>query len=477
VADQLARAWSAATELATEPILQLCGQDQLALRGVAAAACARVGRGLISVAAEDLPTSRTELSLFVRGWERDAVLGNVALLLECQQVDMQDMQRLSGIRHLIDQAQAPLMLATVDRLPSTLQAMVSVDVARPTSVEQHGLWTTNLGDLGEGFDDRQLDAVVDQFNLTEAEIRAACAQVRSEVVATSRVPAPELGATVWAAARAQAQPRMGDLAQRIDSSVTWDDLVLPDAIIQTLQEVVVHVQQRRRVNDDWGFAARSSRGLGISALFSGASGTGKTMAAEVLAGVLNLDLYRVDLSSTMSKYIGETEKNIRRIFDAAEYGGAILLFDEADALFGKRSAVKDSHDRYANIEVGYLLQRMEAYRGLAILTTNKDDALDAAFVRRIRFIVRFPYPDESQRREIWRRVFPKPMPCSGVDLAGLARLNVAGGTIHTIALGAAALAAAEDRPLGMEHLLRATRTEYIKLKRPLSELRVWAPTG
>ncbi len=169
-----------------------------------------------------------------------------------------------------------------------------------------------------------------------------------------------------------------------------------------LDEVGVHVRNRMKVYETWGFASKSSRGLGISALFAGPSGTGKTMAAEVLANELRLDLYRIDLSSVVSKYIGETEKNMRRAFDAAKAGGAILLFDEADALFGKRSEVKDAHDRYANTEVNYLLQRMEAYQGLAILTTNTKDALDSAFLRRIRFVVQFPFPDAAHRAEIWR---------------------------------------------------------------------------
>jgi SpoVK/Ycf46/Vps4 family AAA+-type ATPase len=212
--------------------------------------------------------------------------------------------------------------------------------------------------------------------------------------------------------------------------------------------------------------------LGISALFAGASGTGKTMAADVLARELRLDLYRIDLSSVVSKYIGETEKNLRRVFDAAEAGGAILLFDEADALFGKRSDVKDSHDRYANMEVSYLLQRMEAYRGLAILTTNLKDALDTAFLRRIRFIVRFPFPDATQRAEIWQRIFPSQTPTEDLDVKKLAKLNVAGGNIRNIALNAAFFAADAGEPVGMKHLLQAAQSEYVKLERPLTDTEV-----
>ena len=180
----------------------------------------------------------------------------------------------------------------------------------------------------------------------------------------------------------------------------------------------------------------------------------------------------IDLSSVVSKYIGETEKNLRRVFDVAEAGGAILLFDEADALFGKRSEVKDSHDRHANIEVSYLLQRMEAYRGLAILTTNLKDNLDNAFLRRIRYVVRFPFPDATQRAEIWRRVLPKRTPTHDLDISKLARLNITGGNIHNIALNAAFHAADEGQPLGMKHLLRATRAEYTKLDKPLTETEI-----
>src|SRR5277367_2287476 len=219
------------------------------------------------------------------------------------------------------------------------------------------------------------------------------------------------------------------MAQRIEPVAQWDDLVLPPGEKGMLQEISSHVRHRSKVYENWGFGATSRRGLGISALFAGQSGTGKTMAAEVLANDLRLDLYRIDLASVVSKYIGETEKNLRRIFDAAEDGGAILFFDEADALFGKRSEVKDSHDRYANIEVNYLLQRMESYRGLAILTTNMKSALDTAFLRRLRFVVQFPFPDVAQRAAIWRRVFAKGVPTEGLDADKLARINVAGGNI------------------------------------------------
>jgi SpoVK/Ycf46/Vps4 family AAA+-type ATPase len=227
-----------------------------------------------------------------------------------------------------------------------------------------------------------------------------------------------------------------------------------------------------KVNEVWGFAAKGRRGLGVSALFAGESGTGKTLAAEVLAHELRVDLYRIDLSAVVSKYIGETEKNLRQVFDVAEEGGALLLFDEADALFGKRTDAKDHRDRYANMEVGYLLQRMEAYQGLAILTTNLKSSLDRAFQRRLRFVVEFPFPDLAQREAIWRCVFPATTPTHGIDTATLAQLKLPGGSIRNIALNAAFFAADANEPVTMAHLLQAARLEAQKTDRPLSEAEV-----
>src|SRR6185436_10184559 len=250
---------------------------------------------------------------------------------------------------------------------------------------------------------------------------------------------------------------------------TWDDIVLPSAESTLLHQIAEQVAHRTTVYEQWGFSQKMSRGLGISALFSGESGTGKTMAAEVIAHEMRMNLYRIDLSAVISKYIGETEKNLRRLFDAAENGGAILFFDEADALFGKRSEVSDSHDRYANIEINYLLQRMEAYRGLAILATNMKSALDPAFLRRLRFIVRFPFPGVSERKAIWQKVFPAEVPKVGLDFDRLARLNITGGHIHNVAINAAFLAARSRSPVNMSLILSAARAEFRKIERPINE--------
>jgi SpoVK/Ycf46/Vps4 family AAA+-type ATPase len=231
------------------------------------------------------------------------------------------------------------------------------------------------------------------------------------------------------------------------------------------------VAHAERVLGTWGFGRKLSLGRGVSVLFAGPSGTGKTMAAEVIAGDLGLDLYRIDLSTIVSKYIGETERNLERVFTAAESANVILFFDEADAVFGRRSEVRDSHDRYANLEVAYLLQRMEQYDGLAILATNLRENLDEAFVRRLEFVVTFPFPDEAHRRRLWEIHLPPDAPrADDLDLAHLAaRFRLSGGNIKNVTLAAAFLAAAEDRPIGMAHLLRAVQREHQKLGRIVPE--------
>lgn len=221
--------------------------------------------------------------------------------------------------------------------------------------------------------------------------------------------------------------------------------------------------------DQWGFSEMMNRGFGITALFAGESGTGKTMAAEVLANDLRLSLYRIDLSAVVNKYLGETEKNLRKLFDAAERGGSILFFDEADALFGKRSEVKDSHDRYANIEINYLLQRMEAFSGLAILATNMKGALDSAFMRRLRFVVNLPFPGIKERKLIWQKALPPQTPTANLDFERLARMNISGGNIHSIALNAAFIAVQDGQTVTMPILLTAARAELRKLEKPINE--------
>ncbi|RRR73379.1 MAG: ATP-binding protein [Candidatus Viridilinea halotolerans] len=463
LADGLVATWE--QEVAPLPLIQLCGEGYDGKRVVAAAACAQVGLRLYALPSERLPTSMAELDLLVALWQRDAALVPSALLVELDALEGLDAERQRAVGYLLEQVAGPLLLATRERRPLRRRPWVSFEVSKPPLDEQRGLWREVLGGQAAALNG-QLDALVAQFDFDWGAIHTTGRLV-------GQMADADMAAALWRACRLQARSQLESLAQRLEPMATWDDLVLPEAQFQTLQTIAAHVRQRARVYEQWGFAGKGRRGLGMSALFAGPSGTGKTTAAEVLAGVLQLDLYRIDLSALVSKYIGETEKNLRRIFDAAEESGALLLFDEADALFGKRSEVKDSHDRYANIEVSYLLQRMEAYRGLAILTTNMKQSLDQAFLRRIRFVVQFPFPDVAQRTELWRRIFPAATPTEGLDVQKLARLNVAGGNIRTIALNAAFLAADAGTPVQMQHILQAARVEYAKLERPLTEAERW----
>jgi ATP-dependent 26S proteasome regulatory subunit len=391
--------------------------------------------------------------------------------------ELSDAARAGAVNRLSESLNSPLIISSVERQRALHKPVLTFDVRKPTAGEQRDIWRRALDEVPFNLNGK-VEALVSQFNLNLRKVHAARAEALGQQLSGGQagddVPV-DFGEALWDACRTQARPRLDDLAQRIEPAAGWAEIVLPELQLQTLREIAVHVRHRMTVYETWGFASKGARGLGISALFSGVSGTGKTMAAEVLANELRLDLYRIDLSAVVSKYIGETEKNLRRVFDVAEEGGAILLFDEADALFGKRSEVKDSHDRYANIEVSYLLQRMEAYRGLAILTTNLKSALDTAFMRRIRFIVQFPFPDAAQRAEIWRRIFPAETPTEKLDAIKLARLNVAGGNIRNIALNAAFLAADEGQPVRMAHLLSAAQSEYNKLEKSLTEdeLRGW----
>ncbi len=454
------------------PILQLCGNEVASKRPIAALACQYLGLNLYTISAHSVPTTPSDINQFKLLWEREVALANSVLLIDCDDLEATDTAREGAIAYLSESLRSPIIITTSERKRARLRPLLIFDIARPTTKEQYGVWEAALGTNAQSLN-LQVDAFVSQFNLSTPVIQAACSQVGVEWQQAQQSKATvDFQYLLWDTCRAQARPKLDDLAQRIDSIANWEDLVLPETQIQVLKDVVTHVKQRAKVYESWGFGNKSNRGLGISSLFAGVSGTGKTMAAEVLAGELRLDLYRIDLSAVVSKYIGETEKNLGRVFDAAESGGVVLLFDEADALFGKRTDVKDSHDRHANVEVSYLLQRMESYRGLSVLTTNLKSSLDQAFLRRIRFIVQFPFPDSTQRAEIWRRIFPKATPTEGLEYQKLGQLNVAGGNIRSIAMNAAFLAAHADEAVTMKHMLQAAKSEYIKLERTLTDTEV-----
>lgn len=471
LAEKVAAIWSGKSVASVLPIVQLCGADKTSQQAIAALACNFLGLKLHWITSAVVPLVPSDLENVVRVWSREYALSASVLLLDCDQTSVVDAARASAITRFIERIHSPLIITSREQLRILNCPVISFDVHQPTSEEQKAVWQESLADIAPQLNN-EVQALVAQFNLSSAAIRTACAKVTEQLDRDSSISSTHYLNLLWNTCRIQSRPRLDELAQRIEPIADWESLVLPEAQAQILHEVAAHVRQRARVYQDWGFANKGTRGLGISALFAGASGTGKTLAAEVLANELRLDLYRIDLSSVVSKYIGETEKNLRQVFDAAEAGGVILLFDEADALFGKRSEVKDARDRYANIEVSYLLQRMECYPGLAILTTNLKSALDTAFLRRIRFVVQFPFPDATQRAEIWRRIFPGNTPTEGLDSLKLAQLNIAGGNIRNIALNAAFLAAEAEQPIQMKHLLRAAKTEYTKLEKPLTEIEI-----
>jgi AAA+ superfamily predicted ATPase len=461
ITHRLAVLWSNPDAWASLPVIILFGGQSAIAKSVAAHLCMAVQIHLHAIESGSLPTNINDLPAFVRLCEREAILSRSAFYIEWHD-DEEERKRERLVKTFIEKTRCPLIVYSRERRALTQRTSMALEMIRPPVNEQAELWRTALREVGETLNG-EVDALTAEFSLSPI-------QMRSAVAAATKNKIEPLFDSLWQSCRQQSRVRLENLAHRIETSASWDDLVLPEAQKETLRDIVSHVRHRSKVYHQWGFGSKSTRGLGLSALFVGTSGTGKTMAAEVLARELRLDLYRIDLSSVVSKYIGETEKNLRQVFDVAEDGGAILLFDEADALFGKRSEVKDSHDRYANIEVGYLLQRMECYRGLAILTTNMKNALDPAFLRRIRFIVQFPFPDAEHRAEIWRHVFPAQTPVKDLDYKKLAQLTIAGGNIRNIALAGAFFAADAGEPVSHTHLLHAARSEYAKLERPLTEV-------
>jgi hypothetical protein len=451
------------------PVIQLVGPSEEPQLEVAAAVCDRLGLGLTVLDGAALPADASAVEAVTLLLTRESALSTCALFVRAGSRQVAP-SPVATLRQLLQRFGGPAMVGTATRLLLAGRAGIAVDISTPTRAEQRQLWREAVAPALVPED--RLDRLISQFDLSAPAIRAigSGAAARGTVRGQPGDPAQHL----WDAARDYMQPRMQHLAQVIVPAATWDDLVLPDRQQQLLGEIAAQAVLRSRVYDTWGFGQRTHRGLGVSALFAGPSGTGKTMAAEVLAGDLGLDLYRIDLSAVVSKYIGETEKNLRLVFDEAEGGGAVLFFDEADALFGKRSEVKDSHDRYANVEVSYLLQRMECYSGVAILATNMRGAIDPAFLRRIRFVVTFPFPGPAERAAIWARSIPADAPTEGIDISQLARLNVTGGSIRNIAVNAAFLAAASRERLGMGHLQQAARAELTKLERPTgTELEEW----
>jgi hypothetical protein len=451
VAERVEREWS--LPASGTPTVQLVGIDQAGKRLIATSAARHCGLLAYRLPADLLPSQPTDLDNLTRLWQRESALLPLALYIDAEDIDDEHNLARRAVGRFLARISGPTALAVRESWSEVGRQSVVVDVEAPTPTERANAWRSALAvDTNEA----TIDALSAQFALQVCDIREIAAMAIDS-------------ADAWRECRARTRPRLDALAQRLEPRVDWNDIVLPDAARTLLERVADQVSYRNIVYDEWGFGQRINRGLGVSVLFAGPSGTGKTMAAEVLAQRLQLDLYRIDLSAVVSKYIGETEKNLRKLFDAGESGGAILLFDEADSIFGKRSQVKDAHDRYANIEINYLLQRMEQYHGLAILATNMRTALDPAFLRRLRFVIEFSFPDVAERRLIWQKSFPANSPATTLDFDRLALLPASGGMIRNIALNAAFLAAAADANITMETVLTAARMEFEKLELPIRE--------
>jgi len=444
------------------PFIELLGHDSASKQMIAGIAANALKLDLHSMDIKTLPGQIGDFETFTRLWQRETALMPLALYIS---VDGAGDNEKTLLRRFLERSSGVVFLDLLDTKAESLRNRLSVEINKPTPQEQQQLWVEALKDIAQDQVRDHPQRLAEQFSFNQNEIRGLA---KTALGAGSQQPAA-LNDDLWQACRIAARAGMDQLATRIVAKADWEQLVLPPEQKALLRQITDQAAQRNRVYDAWGFRDKMNRGLGINALFAGESGTGKTMAAEVIANELKLDLFRIDLSAVVNKYIGETEKNLRKLFDAAEDGGAILFFDEADALFGKRSEVKDSHDHYANIQIDYLLQRMESYRGLAILATNMKNAMDKAFVRRLRFIVDFPIPGIEERKQIWQKVFPPETPVDpALDYHRLASLNLTGGNIHNVALNAAFLAAQDrDGRVTMPLILNAARMELQKMERPM----------
>ena len=454
--EELATAYNRAVAEQYPVVFQLTGTDITNKDNLVKSIASKAGCGIIELDSFDvttIPQQLARLATRLRRWQR---IDGSLLVVKADGLRQDDYNKTEAVRKLINLLQTPVMVSTIEPMDWGEVNTINTEVGVPDETDRVALWRRYLSFQLTPELDQKLPILVSQFNLTAPAIKTIASRLYLDSSDTDST-----FERLWNNCRVQARQKLDSLATRVDSKATWDNLILPDTVKKSLTDIVAQVGLKHLVYGQWGLS--SNRGLGITALFSGVSGTGKTTAAEVIANELKLDLYKIDLSTVISKYIGETEKNLRKIFDAAEAGGAILLFDEADALFGKRTEVKDSKDRHSNAEISYLLQKMEAYSGLAILTTNIKDAIDPAFKRRLRFVVDFAYPDAIAQEKIWRSAFPSAAPTQELDYRALAQLNLTGGNIRSVVLNAAFAAALNGEAIGMKQIVSAALAEAKKL--------------
>ena len=460
------------------PVAVLTGPHLLAQQMTAMTLVEAMGGSaskLVRVPVALLPTDPRDAEHLSRLWAREAILQGLSLFLETEDAPESAIKQV--LRSFFVSPRTLYFVSSREPVSGLTRSHHTIAIARPTADEQQAVWEQGAAAAGLRLEQGDASCLADQFNLDVPVIISVIDRAQDQKFDNS----PALRRHLQLTARQDHRAALDLLAQRIEPRATMDDLVLPEREKDQLRKFQAHVELHRLVFSAWGMGGRSERGKGSAALFSGESGTGKTLAAEVIAAELGLDLYRIDLSAVVDKYIGETEKNLRRIFDAAESGGVILFFDEADALFGKRSEVKDSHDRYANIQINYLLQRLETYRGPTVLATNLGRTMDQAFMRRLRFIVRFPQPGRPERQKIWEKCFAplngktltpdgKPViALSPADYHAIAGPALSGGEIRNAAIHAAFLAAASQPqvPVTRQIVEEAIRDESQKAGRPI----------
>jgi SpoVK/Ycf46/Vps4 family AAA+-type ATPase len=447
----------------------LHGPDGAGKKTFAEVVCAETGQRLLVVNLAFADPSNPSFRVLLQSAFREARLYSAAIYLDSWHriTQSDDEHALQVAEELIAAFPGHVFLGSrtawrTRRAPDIL----SVEVPLPDEDLRRRMWEARLREDPGAVDCDALH-LAGAFRFTPGQIDAAMTRAESIRLLRAGDDSQLTMSDLLTGCRAQSSIDLVSFARKLEPKRGWPDLILPKDTTAQLHEFCQQVRHRACVFDSWGFGRKLTLAKGFIALFSGPSGTGKTLSAEVLANDLGLDLYRVDLSCVVSKYIGETEKNLSRVFDDAQMSNAILFFDEADALFGKRSEVKDAHDRYANIEINYLLQRVEEYEGIVILASNLSNNIDSAFIRRMRFCIELPFPDEAHRRRIWRGVFPSQTPIADdIDFDFLARkFKLAGGNIQNVALAAAFSAADNGGRIAMEHLVLALKREYQKLGR------------
>lgn len=453
-------------------VLYFHGPYGVGKRELALGICGQLNYSMLYLDVELLLANEPDLRMLLGLAFREGLLLQAALYLDNMDILLKDDDKLKGIlktlmKVIVEYGWLIFLAGRKPWLPeSSLENVLfhATELTVPDVPLRETAWKEALDGLKPDIGVDWTGPLARQFRLTPGQIRDAAEFVKNRHSMRDRQE--EIALTdLYIACRSQSNQKLEELAIKIDPRYGWDDIVLPENKLEQLKEICSQVKYRYRVFGEWGFDKKLSHGKGLSVLFSGPPGTGKTMAAQVIAHELQLDLYKIDLSGVVSKYIGETEKNLSKIFYEAETSNAILFFDEADALFGKRTEVSDAHDRYANIEVSYLLQKMEEYEGVVILATNLRRNIDEAFARRIRFIVDFPFPDEASRLQIWKNHFPRETPVShDIDYEFLSKqLQIAGGNIKNIVLNAAFLAVEDGNTVSMKHIMSGVKREFEKI--------------